>query len=361
MGLAAAGVVAAALFALAARRSTPVARVRTSQPGMASLPEPAWEPQAAAPPAVPASAPGPAAEPSASAAPVAPATCPVDGASAADVPRPQVTREWLLAADGYARAEQERAAGAPVLVYFYTDWCPYCRRLDENLLSAWEVDRYLGERLSRVRVNPEKGSTERALARQYGVKGYPTLFLVWPTGAQESLSPYRDDGTADLQAPVEFTGGLDEKIARQAQRLAYDGAQHRMAGDAAGAIALLDKSLGLDPGSAVAWTERGLARAAGGDMDGSLADLRQAREVDGSRLGVYEAIDFVLGQKNRWAEAARCWDALVEREPRLARAYYRRGGSLFRAGDRTHALADAEAACSLGDAQGCEVRGKLKP
>jgi tetratricopeptide (TPR) repeat protein len=136
--------------------------------------------------------------------------------------------------------------------------------------------------------------------------------------------------------------------------------QRRLAGEAADALPLLEKALVLDPNAPLAWAERGLARAMTGDMDGALADLRQARELDTSGLGVYEAIDWVLGEKKRWAEAARCWDPLIAREPRLARAYYRRGASLLRAGDRGRALKDAEAACDLGDAQACEVRNKLK-
>jgi thiol-disulfide isomerase/thioredoxin len=358
LGLAAVGVVAAVAFAATSRRraAPPSASSSRSEVRVVeALPEPAWE-APAAPLAVPAAPDGraePAAEP-------APATCPVDHASPSDAPRILITRDWQRGADGYARAEGERDSGAPMLVYFYTDWCGYCRRLDERLLSSADVERYLGERVAKVRVNPEEGSAERALSRQFGVKGYPTLFLMGLDGVRLPISPYRQGGDAELESPEEFTRSLKETVGRQGQMLAHNGAQRRMAGDAAGAIALLDKALAIDPDDAGTWVERGIARATGGEHDGALADLRRARDLDGGRLVVYEAIDFALGRQNRWAEAASCWSPLLEREPQLAAAYYRRGASFFRAGATTRALADAEMACTLGDARACEIRRKLK-
>ena len=44
--------------------------------------------------------------------------------------------EWFEDAAGYAEAvSQAEATGDPVLVYFYTHWCPYCRQLNKGLLG----------------------------------------------------------------------------------------------------------------------------------------------------------------------------------------------------------------------------------
>jgi tetratricopeptide (TPR) repeat protein len=328
----------------------------------ATLPEPAWDAVAPAGTGEGPVAPGAAASPAA--APAAAASCPVDQAAWAEAPRPSIPREWLSDADGYARGDREREVGAPMLVYFYTDWCGYCRRLDERLLNAWDVERYLGERVVRVRVNPENGSAEDELAQRYGITGYPSLFLMGPDGTAERVSPYRKKASRsapnELQAPEEFTRALEDSVGRQARQLLADAAQRRSAGDPKGALALIDKALALGPREPGTWIERAIARAGADDVDGALSDLRQAREIDGGRLSVYEAIDYTLGRQNRWAEAASCWTGLLERDPRAARAYYRRGGSYYRAGDRARALADAETACALGEAQACEIRKKLK-
>jgi thiol-disulfide isomerase/thioredoxin len=85
---------------------------------------------------------------------------------------------WYEGATGYRKAMQEaREDGTPVAVYFYTDWCGYCRQLDEGLLSTPRVQepfRYL----VKVKINPEKGQAERAIADEYEVGGYPSFFIL---------------------------------------------------------------------------------------------------------------------------------------------------------------------------------------
>jgi thiol:disulfide interchange protein len=84
---------------------------------------------------------------------------------------------WLENAAGYTAALREAEnSGAPVLVYFYTEWCPYCRQLNQGLLSEPAVQDQIGEMLA-VRVNPEAGPDEQSLAGHYGVRGYPALFV----------------------------------------------------------------------------------------------------------------------------------------------------------------------------------------
>ena len=51
---------------------------------------------------------------------------------------------WLFGATGYQRAlELQREMKIPLVVYFYTDWCPYCRTLDSDYLTAAPVREYL--------------------------------------------------------------------------------------------------------------------------------------------------------------------------------------------------------------------------
>ena len=80
---------------------------------------------------------------------------------------------WLYGAAGYARAvELQRQLNVPLVVYFYTDWCPYCRSLDNQYLPATPVQDYL-QGVVKVRINPEHGVTERALAKRFNVSAYP--------------------------------------------------------------------------------------------------------------------------------------------------------------------------------------------
>jgi len=62
-----------------------------------------------------------------------------------------------------------------VLVWFYTDWCNWCRRLDTDTFKAVEVQRELAE-LVAVKQNAEKEGA--ALAARFGVDSYPTLVFL---------------------------------------------------------------------------------------------------------------------------------------------------------------------------------------
>jgi thiol-disulfide isomerase/thioredoxin len=99
---------------------------------------------------------------------------------------------WLNGAAGYARAvELQKELNVPLVVYFYTDWCPYCRNLDNLYLPTAPVQDYL-RGVVKVRINPEHGQAERALAKRYGVNGYPS-FLVMRHAAMTpvDVQPFR--------------------------------------------------------------------------------------------------------------------------------------------------------------------------
>ena len=114
-------------------------------------------------------------------------------------------QDWLNGVDGMRRAEElTRGTGKPVLVYFYTDWCGYCRRLDQGILSSDQGRRLLRD-VTKVRINPETGDGEHELAREFRVRGYPSLFLV-PAGGdvQRIRAPQTLE---ELQAAVEMMRG----------------------------------------------------------------------------------------------------------------------------------------------------------
>jgi len=75
----------------------------------------------------------------------------------------------------------------PILMLFTgSDWCGYCITLEKNVLSQPEFKTYAREHLVLMLVDfPRRSSQKRlvqkanrALLREYGVSGYPTLILV---------------------------------------------------------------------------------------------------------------------------------------------------------------------------------------
>src|SRR5262249_50297297 len=159
--------------------------------------------------------------------------------------RAPVSNAWQEGSASFASARQEQASSrAPLLVYFYTDWCPYCRAFDKAVLPDSTFDRY---RALRVRVNPEKTDPDRALASEVGVDPYPRVFLL-----ASSLSPPRlmdlgterlADGSYRFKPAAEIVQDFDRQVASAAGSLVRLGYERRKQGDPAMAIRALTEAL----------------------------------------------------------------------------------------------------------------------
>ena len=95
---------------------------------------------------------------------------------------------WHDGAVGYAEAvRRQRSTGAPMMVYFRTDWCPYCQRFD-GLLEEEPVRAGLASTI-KVRINPELGAPEAALFKsEFKGRAYPSVYMVDAGGAKTKIS-----------------------------------------------------------------------------------------------------------------------------------------------------------------------------
>ena len=123
---------------------------------------------------------------------------------------------WLQDSDGMFEAIRSiEEESKPMVVYFYTDWCGYCRQFERELLGTPEVKEYFSEILA-VRINPENGDQEREIAAYYGVSGYPGFFV--HSGASRTLSRVDrmlvEDGQPRLMVPEEFIAACQQAASR---------------------------------------------------------------------------------------------------------------------------------------------------
>ena len=90
-------------------------------------------------------------------------------AGASETPRGGFDRDdWMQGANGLFSALRRVDSGErPLVVYFYVDWCRYCRQFESVLLGTARVQKYLDGALA-VMINPEHGAQEQDIARYYG-------------------------------------------------------------------------------------------------------------------------------------------------------------------------------------------------
>lgn len=92
--------------------------------------------------------------------------------------------EWLSLEEAYARNQQEPRK---IFVDVYTDWCGWCKKMDKSTFADDKVAEYVNENYYAVKLNAESDRefqmagekmTERGVARQLGVRSYPTIILI---------------------------------------------------------------------------------------------------------------------------------------------------------------------------------------
>lgn len=113
---------------------------------------------------------------------------------------------WLSYNEGLALAGKENKY---VLIDFYTDWCGYCKKMDQNTYSNEEVKKILSKKFVIIRVNAESDNkviengeeiTERELAKLYQVSGYPTTWFL--QSDKNKIAPLPGYALADQFIPV---------------------------------------------------------------------------------------------------------------------------------------------------------------
>jgi len=73
-----------------------------------------------------------------------------------------------------------QAENKPIVINFFTDLCPACRRLDQNTFTDDEVKGFLSENFITVKSNAGK----TGLFMNYGISAVPTTVFTTPDGVE---------------------------------------------------------------------------------------------------------------------------------------------------------------------------------
>ncbi|MCX7047862.1 MAG: thioredoxin family protein [Candidatus Sumerlaeota bacterium] len=128
------------------------------------------------------------------------------GYSATKTPVPATptgATQWLHNFDEAKR--QAKQTGRPIIANFTgSDWCPYCIKLDKEVLSQQAFKSYAKESLilfiadfpRMKRLPPAEAKANADLQKKYGVKGFPTVLLLDADGNKLGQTGY-NEMTAD--------------------------------------------------------------------------------------------------------------------------------------------------------------------
>jgi tetratricopeptide (TPR) repeat protein len=294
-------------------------------------------------------------------APAATSTTPAlveEAPGAPPAPLP-VSAQWYEGADGYRRAQEEqRRTRAAMLVYFRVDWCPYCQRLDREVLPAAAVSRFLAG-VVKVRVNPERSAPDRALAQSYGADRFPSVFVIpRPEARPEKISALSRSGDEAIDVTADkFVQACTKVGLGQSLELISGAAAKLSGGDLAGARADLDRAIDLDPQSASAHRWRGYAEARAGDPGKAAGFFRRAIELDPRDPFPYWQLVALHGRAGQLDEAITLLTRLLDVAPPEDRglAFAQRAYAHQQKGEAARAAADYDEACRLGQTRTCQA------
>ena len=146
-------------------------------------------------------------------------------------------------------------SGKPVLVDFFTEWCGWCKVMDRDVFSDAGVVEFANAKILLFRVDAEKGEGP-ALAKKYGVNGYPTFVFMDGTGSELDRQVGASDKAVFLGLMKDVHAGNHmaslkarvEKTPEDGELQALLGGKLALKGDPA-AREHLEKAVALDPDS----------------------------------------------------------------------------------------------------------------
>jgi len=85
--------------------------------------------------------------------------------------------------------QQAKTSNKMVFIDFYTDWCGYCRQMDQNTYTDLHVQERLAQSYIAVKVNSDQNPD---LSTKYDIVGLPTMVILDSDGQEiKRISGYQ--------------------------------------------------------------------------------------------------------------------------------------------------------------------------
>lgn len=171
-----------------------------------------------------------------------------------------------------------------------------------------------------------------------------------------SADNYMRAGQTDLS--IDAYGAALAQRPDHAPAYAGRGTVRRGDGDAAGAIADLNKAIALNPGLSAAFRERGLAHFALQDTERALSDLDRALSLDSLDALAYASRGVIYASEGQFPQAVGDLDQAIRLQPANADHYGNRGAAYGSLGRHVDAIRDFSAAIELAPNESLHYVGR---
>lgn len=126
---------------------------------------------------------------------------------------------WLNGSWAYkTKIQTIKKDKVPIILYIYTTWCPYCKKMNKKLANS-KVQDYL-KGFTKIAINGGKkikSKNVKKIMQKYKITGFPSLILIYPNGKYKNF--YIKVELSDSN----FIRVLKRKIGRKAYRMSKKG------------------------------------------------------------------------------------------------------------------------------------------
>ncbi|MBC2716790.1 MAG: DUF255 domain-containing protein [Desulfobacteraceae bacterium] len=91
--------------------------------------------------------------------------------------------QWQSYETGIKMIQDQNKKG---FLHFYTDWCTYCKIMNNQTFSDSKIIEYLNNNFVAIRVNAEK---QKNVAKKYGVNRFPNTWFIAEDSSSLSSQP----------------------------------------------------------------------------------------------------------------------------------------------------------------------------
>ena len=118
--------------------------------------------------------------------------------------------DWMT---DFAKAQAKAKTDNKLVVMDFTgsDWCPWCIKLEKEILNTSDFEAFAKKSLVLVYVDfprhkqlsAEQKKTNEALSKKYSVEGFPTVIVLDKNGKKVSELGYQEGGPKPFIAKLE--------------------------------------------------------------------------------------------------------------------------------------------------------------